>query len=220
MSGSKSSLSAVNYIIGISDGLLLPVIPCGLMLLLLLPNAFSLSFILINIAILVGSLTYGLARFIGEKEEIKHHHPDIARQELLQDESRLKQIGIDESLVNEMMQQAGEEQALWLKEVKENEMGWDRLDTARAGKSGLQTGLGFLMGVYLMILPFFLLFLDANLIFMVILIELILLFLFGWLKGKYIYNDPVRHGILHLSKGILLFVCLGIAVFFLAGWLF
>lgn len=213
----KSSLSLINYITGISDGLLLPLIPCSL---LFLSNATYEAFVWFNIAIFLGAIAYGFARFLGESQEIKHNHPGIAKQELLEDEKRLKQIGIDESLVGEMMQQVGEEQELWLREVKENDMGWEDLDLKRAGRSGVQTGLGFLIGAYLAILPFFLSVFKANFILLFVSAELLLMFLFGWLKGKYIYKNPFRYGILQLLKGILLFLCLGIVIFFLAGWFF
>jgi VIT1/CCC1 family predicted Fe2+/Mn2+ transporter len=217
MTKPKTSLSIVNYITGISDGMLLPIIPCTLTT-LFWGNTSREAFIWFNLATCVGALAYGFARFIGEKEEIKHNHPDITKQELLQDERRLKHIGIDEGIVNDMMKQVEQEQDLWLKEVRENDLGWEHLDLRRAQKSGIQTGCGFLAGAYIVALPFLLFSLNANTIVPFILTEFGLMFLFGWIKGKYIYNSPLRSAAFQLLKGVLIFLILALLLAISMSW--
>lgn len=210
-----SSLSLINYITGISDGLLLPVVPCAL---LLLSGASSEAFLWCNIAAFMGALAYGLARFLGERQEIKHHHPGFAKEELPQDEKLLKHIGIDENLVSDIMEQVGQEQELWLQEIRENDMDWEAYDPKRALKSGLQTGLGFLAGTYIGLLPFLVLYNNISHIVIFLFTELCLLFAFGWLKGRYVYNNPLRYGILQVLLGVLLFLVLGMVICFMPGW--
>lgn len=207
----------INYITGISDGLLLPTIPCALIALNFFDASWS-SFFWFNLAGVGGALAYGLARFLGEKEEIKHNHPDIAQQDLFNDKERLRHVGIDETLIDDMMQQVGQEQARWLEEVKENEMGWEYLDSNRARNAGLQTGAGFLIGTYLIALPFPLLFTQNYQIALYLFASLLTLFLFGCLKGKYIYSKPLPAAVSQLLKGVLVLLILILFFGMTIGW--
>ncbi|KAA5533396.1 hypothetical protein F0919_12700 [Taibaiella lutea] len=214
MTKSKSSLSTVNYITGISDGMLLPIIPCALIS-LYFGNDLTEAFVWFTITVCLGAFVYGFARYSGEKNEIKHNHPSIAKEESQKDAERLKRIGIDESLVNEMMQQVKKEQEDWLKEVRENNMDWESLDLKRAGRSGLQTGLGFLTGAYLISLPFLCLILSIFGIVAFLITEFILMGLFGWLKGKYIRKNPFALAITQVILGFSVLIVLAAAGYWL-----
>jgi VIT1/CCC1 family predicted Fe2+/Mn2+ transporter len=206
----RSSLSVVNYITGISDGLLLPIIPCAL-LSLYFGEGLSEIFAWFAITACLGAFVYGFARYSGEKNEIEHNHPSIAKKESQKDAERLRHIGIDETLVNEMMQQVKKEQESWLKEIRENDMDWETLDLKRARRSGLQTGLGFLMGAFLIALPFLLLILNISGLTFFLLTEFLIMGLFGWLKGKYIQKNPFSLAVTQIILGFSVLIVLATA---------
>ena len=221
MAQPNSSLSVVNYIIGISDGLILPLIPCGLISLYFSnesDNDYGLILIALYLTtICIGSIVYGLARYLGEKNEIKHNHPDIAKSDFLKDKERLKQIGIDDTLITEMMQQINKEQSDWLKEIKENDMNWDSLDIERAKRSGMQTGLGFLIGACLVALPLFFFSLNKYAWPLFLISEFILMLSFGWLKGKYLHKGALITAAIQLMMGVLVLFAFIIIVLIIAN---
>jgi len=207
--GYFSPLAPVNFMAGLSDGLILPVIPFAL-LLIRFGNTVPgfLSAILFLAA--CGGMAYGLARYLGEKEEIRHHHPELAGNELEKDALRLKQIGIDESLAAGIMQQVDREQMQWLQEINENNMDWTLPDAARARYSGWQTGLGFAAGTVLALVPFLLLHLERYGILLFLAVMLTSWGLMGWVKGAWIGKNRVTQAGAQVTKGLLMLILLAL----------
>lgn len=142
---SKQNLFVVNFITGLSDGLLLPFAACIIACPFFIQNLWLA--VLAGIAVaLIGAVAFGMARFLGEKEEIHHHHPELAHAEAEEEIALMDAIGIDPQLTQDMKAKMEAERALWLKEVQEHELGWESYDPSRARKSGLQTAGGFLLG--------------------------------------------------------------------------
>lgn len=211
-----SSLSLINYITGISDGLVLPIIPC-LLILGYYEGSISQAVVLFSVIACFGGLVYGLARYFGEKNEIEHNHPDIANGEVEKDKVLLKKIGIEEDLITDMMQQVDREQKQWLNEIKENQMTWDSLDLSRAKISGVQTGIGFCAGSCLIATPIFLFFAGhINLLFCFGM-EGTFLFLFGWLKGKWIGKTPFKLAVIQFIKGFMVITLLAFLLWALSN---
>jgi VIT1/CCC1 family predicted Fe2+/Mn2+ transporter len=218
MKPAKNNLSLINFTTGVSDGLILPFAFC----LITSPHFLHTPWKLFGVGIIVafaGALVFGLARFFGEREEIKHNHPLMAADEAKKEVALMNTIGIDKELSLEMELQMEQERALWLKEVQENDMGWERYDNKRAIKSGLQTGLGFLSGGALVCLPFA--FMQDEVMGLVIpsILYLLLLFVFGWLKGKLIHTNPLRSAIDKSSKGFVVLILVFVLLYF-SGFLF
>lgn len=213
MKPAKGNLSLVNFTTGISDGLILPF-ACSIIAFAHLGHTpwklFGLGFLVAS----AGALVFGLARFWGEREEIKHNHPEMAAEETREEIALMNAIGIAEELTLEMQVQMGKEREQWLKEIKENGMGWEQFDNNRARKSGLQTGLGFLTGGILVCIPFA--FIQEELLCLTVpcIFYLGLLFLFGWLKGKLTSTNPLRSAFYKTSKGSVVLV-LALAVLYL-----
>jgi VIT1/CCC1 family predicted Fe2+/Mn2+ transporter len=202
-----ASLSLVNYSTGISDGLVLPIIPC-LLILGYYDGSISQAIVLFSVIACFGGLVYGLARYFGEKNEIAHNHPHIANEALGKDKILLKKIGIGEELITGMMRQVEQEQEQWLKEIKENDMTWEALDLSRAKISGVQTGIGFCTGSCLIAIPLFLFFAGHINLLSCLGMEGVFLFLFGWLKGKWIGKAPIKGAISQVIKGFMVIALL------------
>jgi VIT1/CCC1 family predicted Fe2+/Mn2+ transporter len=198
---SASSLSHVNFITGMSDGLLLPYGVC-LVLMPLFAASFEKSMAIGFVCLTIGAVVFGWARFSGEKNEIHHNHPALAAEDAEKEKELMLQIGIEEKLTDDMQAQMTAERALWLKEITENKMGWEKADNKRAFKSALQTAFGFLLGggsifgalyisLRLMQLP------------MVFIFEaLLLLIIFGAIKGGLVGKSLFKITSLQLLLGL------------------
>lgn len=198
----KRSLFIVNFITGLSDGLKLPLVAC-LIALFVFTGDERWKAILAGIAVsALGALVFGLARFLGEKEEIHHHHPRLAAKEAEKEAALMQAIDIDKTLSEAMLRQMEAEKEQWLKEIKENELDWERYDPKRARESGLHTAGGFLAGGLLICLTFYLfciVYLQSPLI--ASLVSLIACYGFGWYKGRLLDHNAVSSGMLELGRG-------------------
>jgi VIT1/CCC1 family predicted Fe2+/Mn2+ transporter len=213
MKPAKNNLSLINFATGISDGLILPFAFCIIASAHLNHTPWKLFGIGFLIAF-AGAIVFGLARFLGEREEIKHNHPKMAAEEAREETALMNAIGIAKELTLEMQAQMEEERAQWLKEVQENDMGWEQYDNTRAIKSGLQTGLGFLAGGILVCVPFA--FIQEGIMRLVIpcIFYLVLLFSFGWVKGKLVNTNPLRSAVYKTSKGFVVLILALTALYF------
>jgi VIT1/CCC1 family predicted Fe2+/Mn2+ transporter len=155
---------------------------------------------------LIGGFAYGAARFFGEREEIKHNHPQLAFHEAEKEAELMNAIGIDTELTSDMQAQMEQERKMWLNEVEDNEMGWEHYDESRALKSGVQTAFGFFIGGLTVCLPFC--FSNSDLLYLIFpcVYYLVLLFLFGWIKGKILGIKPLRTALQLASRGFILLV--------------
>lgn len=208
----KNNLSRINFTTGISDGLILPFAFCIIAFAHLGHTPWKLPGIGFLVAF-AGAIVFGLARFWGEREEIKHNHPEMAVEEAKEETALMNAIGIAKELTLEMQAQMEEERAQWLKEVQENDMGWEHYDNTRALKSGLQTGLGFLVGGILVCMPFAFIQEEVMRLVMPSIFYLVLLFAFGWTKGKLIDTNPLRSALYKTSKGFVVLI-LALAVLY------
>lgn len=205
MKPAENNLSFINFTTGISDGLILPFAFCIIASAHLTSTPWKLFGMGILIA-LTGALVFGLARFFGEREEIKHNHPEMAAEEAKEEAALMNAIGIDKELTREMQVQMEQERAQWLKEVEENDMGWEQYDRNRAMKSGLQTGLGFLAGGVLVSVPFAFIQEGTEHLAIPCIFYLALLFAFGWVKGKLLNTNPLRSALYKSSKGFVILI--------------
>jgi VIT1/CCC1 family predicted Fe2+/Mn2+ transporter len=205
MKPAKNNLLLINFTTGISDGLILPFAFCVIASAHLDQTPWKLFGAGILVAF-AGAIVFCLARFWGEREEIKHNHPEMAAEEAREETKLMNAIGIAKELTQEMQAQMEKERAQWLKEVQENDMGWEQYDNTRAIKSGLQTGLGFLTGGILVCIPFA--FIQEGIMRLVIacIFYLVLLFIFGWVKGRLVDINPLRSAVYKTSKGLVVLI--------------
>lgn len=165
---------------------------------------------------MIGALAFGLARFFGEKEEIHHRHPKLAAAEAEKEAALMQAIDIDPVLSDTMLAQMEAEKEQWLKEIKEHELDWEHYDPKRAGKSGLQTAIGFLAGGISVCFIFYLLcvvFLKSSVI--ALLFILASCYGFGWYKGHLLGRNAIRSGMMQLGRGFTIAVAAFVILLFL-----
>lgn len=217
----SASLFWVNFFTGITDGLVLPVVACILAFPFFPVRTAAIACVGIVVSIL-GSVAFGLARYFGELSEILHHHPRLSHDESMKEQALMRHIGIDADLSGTMGSQMDNEKQQWLEEVRENNLGWERLDKARAGYSALQTGIGFLCAGTLSQLPVSM-FLKAHVVYTIpglpellpyFIFPLVALFMVGGWKAVYTGRKFTAGAIFTLAYGLLVFA---LAVFI--AWL-
>ncbi|WP_118949850.1 VIT1/CCC1 transporter family protein [Taibaiella helva] len=196
----KSPLFLVNFVTGISDGMLLPFTVMVAAWALSLSVVYTLS---AGIgAASLGALAFGLARMLGEKEEIRHHHPELGAAEAETEISLMHAIGIDPQLTSEMKDKMAVEREQWLEEIREHGLGWEMYDAGRARGGGLQTAGGFLAGGVLVALCFAGLSTLLPYRWPVLPAVWLLLFLAGWCKGRVIGKPALRYALIQLFSGV------------------
>jgi len=219
----KSSLSMINFLTGVSDGILLPFWLC-VVIFTVFPNKISVILFIGLVISFIGAIIFGLARSLGENDEIRHHHPLLSRIEREKEQNLLQHIGIEESLRLDMKAKIDAEKSLWLKEIKENNLGWEKENPDRAALAGLQTGMGFFVGACLILIPVYILVVAVLLIldpqpavFSVVLLflwPLLCLFIFNSYKSKYIGLSFWKGGLKGIRNGALALLLAFLIVYF------
>jgi VIT1/CCC1 family predicted Fe2+/Mn2+ transporter len=204
----QKSLFLVNFLTGISDGLVLPLAAC----IIAIPFFSGQPAMLSGTGLvtgLFGALVFAWARYSGEREEIHHKHPELGLEEAQREINLLRNIGIDDALTEAMKAEMEQERALWLKEVQDNELGWEQLDEKRARHAALHTGLGFFAGAVLVAVPFTLVNRALMSAIIPLLWILLCLLLLGWYKGKVTDRDPVRAAVFSALRGLVIVMIAG-----------
>ena len=211
---SQSSLALVNIITGLSDGFILVYMVGIISFPIFYEQLIYIFWIGLAVAVL-GGIIYGLARYFSEISEIKHHHPDLSSAEIDKEFALLKHIGIEDQLNAEMQLKMQEERELWLKEVIENDLGWETGNKKRALKSGFQTGIGFFLAglislSFILLIPvqFYSLGLSG-LVFWMILVPILFLFILGGVKAKFLGKNIWKGATISLIYGL---VMIGISI--------
>ena len=204
----QKSLFLVNFLTGISDGLVLPLAACIIALPFFLGSPVMLTGTGLAVG-LFGALVFAWARYSGEQEEIHHKHPEHGLEEAQREIDLLRHIGIDDVLTETMKTEMARERVLWLKEVQDNELGWEQQDKQRARYAALHTGLGFLAGAVLVTAPFALVNPAIVSAIIPLLWILLCLLLLGWYKGKVTDRNPVHAAVFSALRGLVIIVIAG-----------
>jgi len=181
-----------DVVIGMSDGLTVPfALAAGLS-----GAVDSTSIIVIaGIAeIAAGAIAMGLGGYQAGKTEIDHYKNEMNRE--YHEVDNLRQVEMEETkaffaglgLSEELQQQAAEEVSKdrdkWVEFMMKYELGLDKPDPKRAGKSAFNIGISYAVGGLVPLSPYF--FSDTPLTALKysVAITLVCLFLFGWFKSR------------------------------------
>lgn len=196
-----ASLFPVDFITGLSDGLILPLAAC--MIALPFAQERVLAPVVAGLAVgLAGACAFGWARYAGEREEIDHKHPQLGLEEAERELSLLKAIGIDDGLTESMKAEMARERELWLREVQEHELGWEQADDARARRGALHTATGFLTGAVLVSAPFLLVHTFSLSLAGPLCWALFCLLVTGWCKGRLTGRPKIITAIVGAARGL------------------
>lgn len=210
---SKNSLWVINIMTGFFDGFIFSFFSCVIAFSFFKNQLTLLPYISLIVGFLGGCM-YGLSRFFGEKAEILHHHPELSKKEIEKEYALLQHIGIENQLNDEMQEKMKEERELWLKEVLENNLGWEKENNLRALKSGLLTGFGFfiaagIIAIYIKILlhsGHIQATLSLSQYIFICCVPLFILILFSIFKARYIQKSILSESIKVILYSITIFI--------------
>ena len=188
----KSSEALRDIVIGMSDGLTVPfALAAGLS-----GAVDSTSIIMIaGIAeIAAGSIAMGLGGYLAGKTEQDHYHSEEKREyyevenlrdrEIDETKEFFANIGLSKELQEKATEEIAQDKKQWVDFMMKYELGLEKPDPKRAGKSALNIGLSYIAGGLVPLSPY--LFVSSPLDGLKIssIVTLICLFGFGYFKSK------------------------------------
>ncbi|ANI89343.1 iron transporter [Arachidicoccus ginsenosidimutans] len=215
-----SSQFISDIIIGMSDGL---TVPFALAAGLSGAGAHNSIVITAGIAELVaGSISMGLGGFLAGKTEQEHYATELQREydevekvpETEKEEVKevFAEYGISRKLQDEIAEELCKDKKLWVDFMMRFELGMEKPDERRATKSALTIGLSYLIGGIVPLISYF--FTDTPLAGLKwsVIITLLFLFLFGYVKTKFTGQSPFKGAL----KTVLIGVIAAFAAYYIA----
>jgi len=188
-----------DIVIGMSDGLTVPfALAAGL------SGAVESSNIIIiaGIAeIAAGSIAMGLGGYLAGKTEQDHYNSELKREyeevekvpEREREEVRdfFEQIGLSKDLQVKATNEIAKDKIKWVDFMMKYELGLEKPDPKRAGKSALNIGLSYIVGGIIPLSPYFFVANSKDALKISIIATLVCLFVFGYFKSKVTGVTPV-----------------------------
>lgn len=187
-----------DVVIGMSDGLTVPfALAAGL-------SGAVESTGLIVIAglaeIAAGSIAMGLGGYLAGRTEVDHYNSELRREydEVERVPHREKEevkeffanLGLSEDVQQQAVEEMTKDKEKWVDFMMKYELGLDKPDPKRARKSAFNIGLSYIVGGLVPLLPYF--FTDTALhgLQYSVVVTVICLFIFGYLKSRFTGVNP------------------------------
>ncbi len=188
----KSSNVLRDIVIGMSDGLTVPfALAAGL------SGAVANSAIIViaGIAeIAAGSIAMGLGGYLAGQTEQDHYASELKREydevdrvpEVEKQEVRdfFKQIGLSEEVQHKASEEIAKDKKQWVDFMMKYELGLEKPDPKRAGKSALNIGVSYIVGGIIPLSPYFFIKNSTEALRISVIATLVCLFVFGYFKSK------------------------------------
>lgn len=199
----ESSDLLTDIVIGMSDGLTVPfALAAGL------SGAVDSTAVIVlaGVAeIAAGSIAMGLGGFLAGKTEQDHYASELKREywevdhlpEKEEEEVRVffEGLGLSPALQQEATKELIKDKDRWVEFMMKHELGLDKPDPKRAGRSAFNIGLSYVVGGLVPLSPYF--FIDDSIKALEVsaIITLICLFVFGYFKSKLTGVNPLTGGL-------------------------
>jgi vacuolar iron transporter family protein len=196
----QSSDFIKDVVIGMADGLTVPfALAAGL------SGAVSNTTIITTAGIaeiVAGSIAMGLGGYLAGQTEVEHYDAELKREyEEVErvpetEKEEVKEIfatyGLDENAQNVVVEALSKDKDKWVDFMMKFELGLEKPDINRARDSGLTIGISYIIGGVIPLSPYFFLE-DAHVALSYsVIVTLITLFIFGYLKSKVTDQDPIK----------------------------
>lgn len=208
---STSSDLLRDIVIGMSDGLTVPfALAAGLTGAI---DNTSLIIIAGLAEVAAGSIAMGLGGYLAGQTEVDHYNAELKREyeevELLPEKEReevrefFEGLGLSKDIQEKAVVELTKDKDVWVKFMMKHELGMEKPDEKRAGKSAFNIALSYIIGGLVPLLPYF--FVSGTLQGLKIsaVITLICLFIFGYYKSKLTGVSPLKGGLKVMFIGAL-----------------
>ncbi len=188
-----------DIVIGMSDGLTVPfALAAGLSGAI---DNTSLIVIAGLAEIAAGSIAMGLGGYLAGQTEMDHYKAELRREydeverlpEREKEEVRefFESLGLSEEVQQKAVQELTKDKDNWVNFMMKHELGLDKPDEKRAGKSAFNIGMSYVTGGLVPLLPYFFVSDTIHGLKISALITLICLFIFGYFKSKMTGVAPI-----------------------------
>jgi VIT1/CCC1 family predicted Fe2+/Mn2+ transporter len=186
-------------VIGMSDGLTVPFALAAGLSGVLKSNSLIITGGLAEIC--AGSIAMGLGGYLAGRTEIEHYRNELKR-EYREIETRYEDekqevrdvfagYGLSQKSQNMIADELSKDHTKWVEFMMRFELGLEKPDEKRAGKSALNIGLAYVIGGIVPLLGYFFTDRPEQGLFVSTIITLICLFFFGFLKSKVTGHPPL-----------------------------
>lgn len=199
----QSSDMLTDIVIGMSDGLTVPfALAAGLS-----GAVDSTSIIIVaGIAeIAAGSIAMGLGGFLAGKTEQDHYSSELKKEywevdhlpEKEKEEVRefFETLGLSKEVQNKAVEELTKDKDRWVEFMMKYELGLDKPDPKRAGRSAFNIGVSYIVGGMVPLSPYFFVSDSVEALKISAVITLICLFIFGFFKSKITGVNPLTGGL-------------------------
>jgi VIT1/CCC1 family predicted Fe2+/Mn2+ transporter len=189
-----------DIVIGISDGLTVPfALAAGL------SGAVDANKIIITAGlaeVAAGAIAMGLGGYLAARTDAEHYYSELAREERETEElpeqeaaevaDILRDYGLDEEAVAAAVRSIRGDKRRWVEFMMRFELGLEEPDPRRAGRSALAISLSYVAGGLIPLAPYFFLASTRHALFGSVVVTLLALAVFGYIKGQFTTARPFR----------------------------
>jgi VIT1/CCC1 family predicted Fe2+/Mn2+ transporter len=189
-----------DIVIGMSDGLTVPfALAAGLS-----GTVSSTSIIVIAglAEIAAGCIAMGLGGYLAARTDREHYLNEFEREhrEIIEVPDRekeevaavLRNWGIPENSINPAVQSISEDPDKWVDFMMKHELRLEEPDPKRARNSSITIGLSYVIGGLIPLSPYIFIHRANTALYVSVIVTLIALFLFGYVKGKFTGSKPFK----------------------------
>jgi vacuolar iron transporter family protein len=187
-----------DIVIGMSDGLTVPfALAAGLSGAVIHTNLIIIAGLA---EIAAGSIAMGLGGYLAGKTEVDHYNsemkreyeevetvPEIEKQEL---KTFFSSLGLSDEIQNQAVEEVSKDKQKWVELMMKYELGLEKPDPKRAGKSAFNIGFSYIVGGLIPLSPYFFVSDGISGLKLSAIITLICLFIFGYLKSRFTGVNP------------------------------
>lgn len=211
-----------DIVIGMSDGLTVPfALAAGL------SGAISRNTIIVTAGlaeIAAGAIAMGLGGYLAARTDEQHYHSEKAREhretlEIPEEEAKevasiFRSYGLDEGHVQAVVNSIRSDRSRWVDFMMKFELGIETPDPGRARASALTIALSYIAGGLVPLGPYCLLESTRTALWGSVLVTLLALLVFGYIKGRFTVKTPVKSAFQTVAVGGLA----ATAAFVIAKW--
>jgi len=195
-----ASATVRDIVIGMSDGLTVPfALAAGL------SGAVDSTRVVITAGfaeIAAGSIAMGLGGYLAARTDAEHYVSERAREhretiEIPEEERRevaelFEGYGLSETLAQNAADEMSKDRRRWIDFMMRFELGLEEPDPRRARRSALTIAFSYMAGGLVPLAPYFIFHSMADALRGSIVITLLALLVFGYVKGRYTVKKPLR----------------------------
>jgi vacuolar iron transporter family protein len=196
----RASETVRDIVIGMSDGLTVPfALAAGL------SGAVDSSIVVITAGlaeVAAGSIAMGLGGYLAARTDAEHYSTeraievqetiDIPEKEAEEVADVFRCYGLSEEIIKPVVEAIRGDQKRWVDFMMKFELGLEEPDPKRASRSALTIAVSYIVGGLIPLAPYFLISSIHSALLASVIVTLIALFVFGYVKGRFTVKRPIR----------------------------